>query len=55
LFEAACGLGSGAACGRLGELVRDGRGVAPDDRRARSLFEQGCALGSTAACDAVGH
>ena len=54
-FESACGLGLGIACARLGEMLRDGRGISPNGRRARALFEQGCALGSSIACDAMGH
>jgi TPR repeat protein len=55
LYARACDLGLGQACHRLGELYRDGKGVAPDDDRARALFEQGCRQGSNAACDALGH
>lgn len=55
LYQRACDLGLGQACHRLGELYRDGKGVAPDDGRARALFEQGCRAGSEAACDALGH
>jgi TPR repeat protein len=54
-FEEACGAGLGTACGRLGDMYGEGRGVPADDDRAHSLFEQGCALGSSRACDAVGH
>lgn len=55
LYARACDLGLGQACHRLGELYRDGKGVAPDDDRARALFEQGCRQDSSAACDALGH
>jgi TPR repeat protein len=55
LYARACDLGVGQACHRLGELYRDGQGVAPDDDRAHALFEQGCRQGSSAACDALGH
>lgn len=55
LYARACDLGLGQACHRLGELYRDGKGVAPDDDRAHALFEQGCRQASNAACDALGH
>jgi TPR repeat protein len=55
LYTRACDLGLGQACHRLGELYRDGKGVAPDDDRARALFDQGCRQGSNASCDALGH
>lgn len=55
LYERACELGLPQACHRAGELYRDGKGVAPDEARARALFESGCREGSSAACDALGH
>ena len=55
LYTRACELGNGQACHRLGELYRDGKGVAADDGQARALFERGCVQGSTAACDELGH
>jgi hypothetical protein len=55
LYERACELSLPQACHRAGELYRDGKGVTPDDARARALFERGCREGSTSACDALGH
>lgn len=55
LYERGCDLGSGPACHRLGELYRDGKGVAADEARANELFEAGCRQGSSAACDELGH
>lgn len=55
LYEQACDRELGPACFRLGELLRDGRGVPPDDARAEEFFSRGCRYGSQSACDALGH
>jgi TPR repeat protein len=54
-FELACDGELGPACFRLGEMLRDGKGVKPDDARANELFTRGCRYGSESACDALGH
>jgi hypothetical protein len=55
LYAHGCDLGSGQCCARLGAMLRDGKGVAADERRAEDLFRRACSQGSQAGCDALGH
>lgn len=55
LFGVACDLELGQACFRVGEMLRDGRGVGADEGAAIELFSRGCRYGDPSACDALGH
>jgi len=50
LFEKACDDEFAAACTGLGQMYRDGKGVAQDDTNASSLSERGCDLGDLNGC-----
>ena len=50
----ACDGGSGAACGILGEMHRDGEGTAPDPETAAALFRQACDAGIASGCTNLG-
>ena len=55
LYDRGCELGAAQACTRFAELLRDGKGIAPDEERAADIFRFACEQGSQAACDAMGH
>jgi TPR repeat protein len=49
-YEKACDEGSARACDGLAGLVKAGKGVPKDPKRARELYEQACNLGLASAC-----
>lgn len=48
--QRACDHGVGGSCGRLGQLLAEGRGVSRDVERAARLFERGCRLDDAGSC-----
>jgi serine/threonine-protein kinase len=55
LLDQACTSGSWESCKELGNLYRDGNGVAMDESRAVALFSKACAGGLASACDRLGY
>jgi TPR repeat protein len=51
LFGAACDAGLEEACGRLGLMLVEGRGVAADAARGAKLLERGCESGNGSSCN----
>jgi TPR repeat protein len=54
LFEGACAGGDDDACVRLASMLRPGKGVAKDGRRAETLLASACDRGSARACGELG-
>ena len=52
-LERGCTLGSAKACGVLGNLAVDGRGVAKDPARAQQLWQRACDGGDGSACQSL--
>lgn len=53
LFALGCDKDSKFACGLLGVLYRDGKGVARDTAKARKLLDKACRLGADSSCKAL--
>lgn len=53
LFKTGCDADAKNACGLLGVLYRDGKGVPADTAKARTLMDKACRLGSSMSCKAV--
>lgn len=49
-MQKACWIGDGEACAQLSVLVSEGKGSAPDPKRARGLMRDACRMGQGAAC-----
>ena len=43
-------MGSSIACSNSGVMLRDGRGVAKDKKRAAQLFERACEMNDERGC-----
>ena len=54
-LERGCTLGAVKACGVLGNLAVDGRGVAKDPARALELWRRACDGGDGASCQSLGR
>lgn len=50
----ACNAGQGHACGKLGTILDEGKGVTADKRQAQDAFKRGCAAKDKASCARVG-
>jgi TPR repeat protein len=55
LFGASCDAGLDKACGRLGLMLVEGRGVATDATRGAKLLEKACDGGDGSACNNLGR